>query len=251
MAYNAISGTLIAAQNYVPGDLVVGNVVSGNLSTSDGASVINVPRVSNATNNAILTNVDGDANTLTCETNLTFDGTSLNITGDLTASISISASFFEGDGSRLTNLPGGGGSGAGIFTETAGNNAFTTSSVQIGADGTSPSTLSIVGSSFLSGSVTHKRIRATNASYTVSTTDYYVGVDSTNNTVKIILPNASAMTSGQTIVVKDEGGQAHLNEITISGSGADKIDGQNTVVLGSPYAALQLYCDGATKYFIY
>jgi len=118
MAYNAVSGTLIEPQNYLPGDLVVQNVVSGNLSTSDGASVINVPRVSNATNNSILTNVGGDANTLTCEGNLKFDGTTLNITGDLTASVGLSASFLYGDGRYLINLPGGGGggNGGGIFT---------------------------------------------------------------------------------------------------------------------------------------
>ena len=250
MAYNAVSGTLIAAQNYIPGDLVVGNIVSGNLSTSDGASVINVPRVSNATNNAILTNVAGNANTLTCESNLTFDGTSLSITGDLTASISISASFFEGDGSRLTNLPGGGGSGGGIFTSTAGNNAFTTSSINVGASGTAIATLSVVGGSFLSGALIHKRHRVT-GDYTISTTDYYVGIDTAGGAVKLTLPNASALTSGQTFVLKDEGGVANVSAITISGSGADKIDGQNTVVLASPHAALQLYCDGATKYFIY
>jgi hypothetical protein len=250
MAYNAVSGTLIAAQNYIPGDLVVGNVVSGNLSTSDGANVINVPRVSNATNNAILTNVAGNANTLTCESNLTFDGSSLSIVGDLTASISISASFFEGDGSRLTNLPGGGPSGGGIFTQTAGNNAYTTSSIQLGSAGTAPATLSVVGGSFLSGALIHKRHTVT-GDYTISITDYYIGVDTAGGAVKITLPNAATLTSGQTLVLKDEGGSSDTNAITISGSGADKIDGQNTVVLGSPYAALQLYCDGATKYFIY
>jgi hypothetical protein len=106
MAYNALSGNVIAAQNYIPGELIVGNIVSGNLSTSDAASVINVPRVSNATNNSIITNVGGDANTLTCESNLKFDGDTLTVTGDLTASIGISASFFEGDGSRLRNVTG-------------------------------------------------------------------------------------------------------------------------------------------------
>ena len=34
MAYNAVSGTLIAAQNYLPASgSIVANVVSGNLST--------------------------------------------------------------------------------------------------------------------------------------------------------------------------------------------------------------------------
>jgi hypothetical protein len=109
MAYNILSGTVIAAQSYIPNDLVYGNIVSGNLSTSDAASVINVPRVSNATNNAILTNVGGDANTLTCESNLTFDGDVLTVTGELTASLGISGSYFMGDGSRLTGVATSGG----------------------------------------------------------------------------------------------------------------------------------------------
>ena len=104
MAYNILSGTVIAAQEYIPGSLVVGNIVSGNLSTSDGADIINIPRVSNATNNSIITNVGGDANTLTCESNLKFDGTTLKVTGHLTASVSVSASVFYGDGSKLSGI---------------------------------------------------------------------------------------------------------------------------------------------------
>ena len=109
MAYNVLSGTVLAANVYTPSNIIVSNIVSGNLSTSDGASVINVPRVSNATNNSVITNVGGDANTLVCESNLKFDGSVLNVTGDLTASIGVSASFFEGDGSRLTGITSGGG----------------------------------------------------------------------------------------------------------------------------------------------
>lgn len=113
MAYNAISGTLIAAQDYIPGDLIVANTVSGTFA-GDGSDILFVPRVSNATNNAILTNVGGDANNLTCESNLTFDGTALSIAGELTASIGIKADFFEGDGSRLTGISGGGGGALGV-----------------------------------------------------------------------------------------------------------------------------------------
>ena len=38
--------------------------------------------------------------------NFTFNGTVATITGDLTASIGVSASFFEGDGSRLKGIAG-------------------------------------------------------------------------------------------------------------------------------------------------
>ena len=252
MAYNAVSGTLTAAQNYLPASgSIVANVVSGNLSTSDGAAVINVPRVSNATNNAILTNVAGDANTLTCESNLTFDGSILTITGQVTASIGVSASYFEGDGSRLTGINAG-SAGGGIFNETAVDNAYTTSSIQIGSVGTSPATLSVVGSSFLSGSVSHKRITIDD-NYSVSTTDYFIGVDTfgADSAVQVTMPTAINMHTGQTVIIKDEGGAASTKNITVSAQGGNLIDGQNSIVLESPFAAVQLYCDGISKYFIY
>ena len=70
MAYNNLSGTVLLPSLLTSRlTLPTGSILSGNLSTSDGAEVINVPRVSNATNNSILTNVGGDANTLTCESN--------------------------------------------------------------------------------------------------------------------------------------------------------------------------------------
>ena len=250
MAYNNLSGTV-----FLPNTLTTkltlpeNSIVSGNLSTSDGAEIINVPRVSNATNNAIITNVGGNANTLTCESNLTFDGGTLAVTGDITASIGISASFVRGDGRFLTNVPGA-GSGGGIFTQLAPNRAFTTSSIQIGSDATPTSTMSVAGSTALSGAVLHKR-HLTSINYIISSTDYYIGADSTNNTVLLSLPTASAIADGQTFVIKDEGGNANNNNITISCSvGGDQIDGKNLIILESPFASIQLYCNGTNKYFI-
>ncbi len=252
MAKNSQTGSIIAPLYFGPGlDQAPGNIVSGNLSTSDASEVINVPRMSNAGDNRIVTNVGNDSNTYTCESNLVFDGTTLTVTGEITSSTGISASYLMGDGSRLTGITagGGGGSGAGIFDEINGTQANTTSSILVGADATPQTTFQVVGSSYMSGAVTHKRTMV-NANYTVSTADYYIGVDSTSNTVKLTLPVASSMLDGQTVVVKDEAGNAINNSITISGSAADTIDGQNQVVLESPYTSIQLYCDGVTKYFI-
>lgn len=250
MGYNRLSGSIIAPIYFGPGDGEVGNnILSGNLSTSDGASIINVPRVDNAVNNGIVTNVGGDSNTLTCESNLTFDGSVLTVTGELTASIGVSASFFEGDGSRLTGIVGG-GSGGGIFTQIAANTAYSTSSIQVGSSDTPAHTLSIAGSSFLSGGLIYKRKFVT-TNYSATLSDYYIGADTTSNILKVTLPVASTAVSGQTFVIKDEGGSAGTNNITISGSGSDTIDGQNTVVLESPHASIQLYCNGIDKYFIF
>jgi hypothetical protein len=249
MAYNAISGTLIAAKSYIPGNLIVGNVVSGNLLKSNGAQLINVPRVITPTDNALVLNIDGDANRFECKSNLKFDplNNKLTVLGTITASIAITASYFVGDGSKLTGIATGIG---GIFTTVNGSKAYTTSSIQVGASGTPTHTLSVSGSSRFNGAVIYKRSLVSN-NYSVAVSDYYVGVNTTSNVVHLILPSAGTTRSGQTFVVKDEGGNAQTRKITISGSGSDTIDGQNIVFLESPYASISLYCNGSNKYFVY
>ena len=196
MAHNVLSGTVIAPAYFGPGLDAGTNILSGNLSTSDGANIINVPRVSNAADNGIVTNVGGNANALNCEVNLTFDGSKLGIVGNIS------------------------GSGQAQF-----------------------GSLQIAG-----GLQLHRTF--TNSTITASTSTYYIGVDSTNNIVDVRLPSASLLTNGQTYVVKDEGGAAANNNITILASGAETIDGQNSVILESPHASIQLYCNGSNKYFI-
>ena len=250
MAYNNLSGTVMQPAAFLPRKDLQGNIVvpiiSGSLSTSDGADIINVPRLDNAVANAIVTNVNGDFNTLTSNTNLIFDGSVLQVTGAISASLAISASTFYGDGSNLQNL----GSDGGIFSEVSINQAFTTSSIQIGSNATPAHTMSVAGSSRFNGAVIYKRL-SINSNYDATTSDFYIGADSTSNPVTITLPTASTMTSGQTFVIKDEGGNAFNNNITVSCSlGGDTIDGQNLIILESPYAAIQLYCNGNNKYFI-
>jgi hypothetical protein len=194
-------------------------------------------------------NVDGDANKFECKSNLKFDplNNKLTVLGSVTASLAITASYFIGNGSKLTGIATGVG---GIFTTVNGSKAYTTSSIQVGASGTPTHTLSVSGSSRFNGAVIFKRTAIT-ANYTVTINDYYVGVDTTSNVVHLALPSAGATRMGQTFVVKDEGGNAQARKITISGSGSDTIDGQNTVLLESPYASISLYCNGSNKYFVY
>jgi hypothetical protein len=253
VSQNTLTGSVIAPLYFGPGlDQEPGNIVSGNLSTSDGGDIINVPRVSLSNANSLVINTDGNPNSLHCDTGLTFDGTTLNVVGEITASLGISASYLMGDGSRLTGITAGGGSGGGIFTEVDALRAYTTSSIQVGSSATPTHTLSVAGASFLSGAVVHKRLHLA-ADYTITTSDYYLGVDTSGGAVKLTLPQASALVSGQTFIIKDEGGTANTNNLTVSASaasGIDTIDGATEVILESPYASFQLYCDGASKYFI-
>jgi hypothetical protein len=311
MAYNLLSGTVVASQKYLPGDLIVENLVSGSFK-GDGSDIEYVPRVSNATNNGIITNVGGDANTLTCESNLTFDGSLLNITGDLTASVGISASYFIGDGSGLTGISGGGGSASGsarLYSATgvetsgylkvtgsvtlAGSVSSSAAGAFVGSvsssgdvavtgsvhaalyfgDGSNLTGISagnvsgsarvytitgfetsgflkVTGSAYLSGGVAYNR-RTLSAVTTASSADYFLGLDSSAGAFAIELADAAAMTNGQTVVLKDEGGVANTNNITVYASASQTIDGQNSIVLESPHASIQLYCNGVDKYYIY
>ena len=324
MAFNQMSGTVFLPQELRPRlDMVQSTILSGNLSTSDAADVINIPRVSNATNNAILTNVNGDANNLICESNLTFDGNTLNVAGDITASagasflgpvnISSSAgltitgsifpsgstvfdlgsatqrwgSLFVGTGSvhlgpdcSIGSIPGGIVLNKSTFVTGAISASLNISASAFYGDGShltnvladhvvaegpvnsiqfhDPTDSDLTGSSNLTfqnnvlsvvGGLTLNR-RYTDVSITASVTDYYIGVGTDSNPVALTLPDASLMGNGQTYVVKDEVGEAHTNNITIIAHGSQTIDNQNSIVLESPYASIQLYCNGSDKYFI-
>lgn len=247
MAYNNLSGTVLQPNEFLPrtgpdGNIIV-PIISGSLSTSDAAEVINVPRVSNPVSNGLLIDTDGDANKLRCDGNITFDGSTLNIIGDITASIGISASVFIGDGSQLTGITG------------SGTNALgPTNSIQLKQDNgnISGSNSLFFENNILSigGGLTLSR-RYSTTSITASTSDFYIGLNSTNSPLSVRLPSADLLNDGQAYVLKDEGGAANTNNITIEASGSNTIDGKNSIVLESPYASVQLYCNGADKYYIY
>ena len=209
MAYNLLSGTVVASQEYLPGDLIVENLVSGSFK-GDGSNISFVPRVSNAADNNLITNVGGDANTLTCESNLTFDGSLLTVTGDVTASSGISASYFMGDGAGLINIPAGEIVAEGPVYSVQFHNS----------DGDlSGSSILKLQNSTLKVTCGLQLNRATaSAHLTASVDDYYIGVDSSAGAVDIRLPDAASLDSGHTYVIKDEGGAANTNNITIKPS---------------------------------
>ena len=200
--------------------------------------------------------------------NLTFNGTTLtgSYTGSLAEVTTLSASLVNvepvsgtmaGPGSYLSldvNHNVVLASGDGATTSPGGANTqiqFNDSGVfgasaNLTYDG---STISVKGASHLSGGLAHKRTGVTN-DYSVVLTDYYLGVDTSGNTVDLTLPAASTATEGQTYVVKDEGGNAGTNVITIVRSASDTIDGETSVTIESPYGSVLLYCNGS-NWFIY
>ena len=88
------------------------------------------------------------------------------------------------------------------------------------------------------------------ATYDLLTTDYILNVTytATGAVTSLTLPTAQTV-SGRIIYIKDAGGSATTNNITIDTEGAQTIDGAATLVITTNYSAVTLYCDG-TDWFI-
>jgi len=91
---------------------------------------------------------------------------------------------------------------------------------------------------------------AVTATITASVNSRILGV-SASSALEIRLPAASGYSAGQHFTVKDEAGNANTNSITILTTGAETIDGSTSIILESPHAAVNIYCDGSSKFFIY
>jgi hypothetical protein len=85
---------------------------------------------------------------------------------------------------------------------------------------------------------------------TASVADYFIGV-SASSAIIIQMPGAQTLSSGQMFIIKDEGGNAGIHNITVKSSGSQTIDGEMSIILESPYASVNLYTNGSDKFFIY
>lgn len=86
--------------------------------------------------------------------------------------------------------------------------------------------------------VQHETKLVTTASYSITTNDYYVGVNR-NGAVQLTLP--SSVTAGKKLVIKDESGNASQNPITVSGP----VDNQSGFTLQIDNGSITLiYRDG-------
>lgn len=108
----------------------------------------------------------------------------------------------------------------------------------------------ITGSTSLNGSLTTKTFRLTGSAYTASATDYRIGVRYTDTgSVSIQLPLISKV--GQIeYKIKDEEGNATVNNITLVASSSNLIDRSSTAVLRRDYIAVGLYNDGVSNWYI-
>jgi|688.fasta_scaffold17529_6 hypothetical protein len=102
------------------------------------------------------------------------------------------------------------------------------------------------------GSSIINRIEVT-GSYSPTPSDYYIGVDSSvpGGAITITLPLAAEAGNGKVFVIKDEGGNCSVRNITIAPSGSEQLDGAAlgyTLVVN--YEAITVVSDGVGAWYI-
>jgi len=256
MAYNLLTGSIYRVPS---SSLALTGTFAG-----DGRELINTPGPNYVTNGGttrLVTFANAAGSTVNGEANLTFDGSALTVTGEVTASIGVNANFFEGDGSRLTGITASAGTAGGIFTELSPSSAYTTSSLLIGGTTAPNHTLSISGtlsaSSNLSasafyGDASYLRFGRTSITdhHTAAIGEHFIGVDSSSKAISVEL-NATYFDTGYVLTIKDEAGNAGSNNVTITASTDQTIDGEGTVAIESPYGAINIYTNGTDAWWIY
>lgn len=105
-------------------------------------------------------------------------------------------------------------------------------------------------STVLNSGLNIKSRHAQTGTVTGSVSDIYIGCDSSGGAVTVNLPTASSSGAGKKLIIKDEGGNATTNNISIVGNGSDVIDGSGTQSLVVNYESVTLVCDGVSKWFI-
>ena len=178
-----------------------------------------------------LKTADGE---LTGSQNFTFDQTSnhLFLTGTMTISGTIQANTFDVIHTNVIELEHSGSTGFG--NDSTDQHVFTGS-------------ITIV-----SGGMRNHYLKLTAASHNVTAHDHIIGVSS-SAAVVVNLPSASVAGVGRLLVIKDEFSTTRTggNAINVSASAPNTIDHNTSYSITGDSAALTLYCDGVSKWFIY
>ena len=178
--------------------------------------------------------------------NLTFDGSTVAIAGDLSASVNVSASSFYGDGSNLTGVTA---SAVNVADGPVGSLQFRVNTPVSGEISGSSNVLynSANNSLTVDAGLVHSRTTVV-TTHTASVDSYILGVTGVPTE---ILFDATAFAGGQVLVIKDESGAASsANTITLNASASQTIDGESAAYIESPYGSVLIYSNG-TNWFIY
>ncbi len=131
---------------------------------------------------------------------------------------------------------------------TVGTNKLTVASAS--GDTAVAGTLDVLGTATLGSGMVYSTTLVAGATYSVLAGDAFIYSSySATGTCAIDLPTAQVL-AGRTIVIKDIGGNAGTNNLTVTTEGAELIDGAATVVINTDYGKVTLQSDGTDWYTI-
>jgi len=91
----------------------------------------------------------------------------------------------------------------------------------------------------------HKQVVVNAATYTIQSDDAVILVTYTSTAACTLTLPAAASAGKHFYSIKDSGGSAAANNITIETPASEQIDGSNDIVIGSNRQAIKLVCDGS------
>jgi hypothetical protein len=91
---------------------------------------------------------------------------------------------------------------------------------------------------------------STSGNYTITSTDYYIGINTVGGSLTVTLPSAASVGAGKTYIIKDIGGAVDTNVGFVAAAGSDTIDGFSIITVDSPSGAFSLYSDGTGSWYI-
>lgn len=106
---------------------------------------------------------------------------------------------------------------------------------------TTTNTLTVNSTSTFNGGIIYQNVLIS-GSYNIISSDYLIGVNTNSSTASITLTSTSLTTSGRTLIIKDETGNASANPIHISASSGETVDGLSVFSIESDHGAVVLYC---------
>ena len=92
------------------------------------------------------------------------------------------------------------------------------------------------------GGITQNHLSVDN-DYTLDDNDYLVGIASTASPKTIVIPT-TVVADGKAYIIKDESGNASVNNITVLTQGTMKIDGADLLTINTNHGVSSIYCDG-------
>lgn len=262
---NADAGTTVN----IDGVFAVNNNINANASINDGTSTGTVT-IGNGAAGAIT--VDSGAGiSIDAATASNFACAAGDMTVDAAAgSLVLHAGEAAADSIQITSDVGGidltcsaGGAGLDIDLTNTGGSINLSASEAVGDAVTITASNAAGGIDFSAGTggisfdsgITMNVTSKSNADtpYTVLGGDYYIDCDTSAGVLTVTLPDA-AVSAGRIIVIKDHGGSAGANNITIGTAGGNLVGGgaaAATKTISANYAGATCISDGATWGYFY